>query len=72
MNLFDREDGSCQCGGHAIERVNRGTGEVFWGCSNYPKCRSSVSAQSRQRGDFFLSDDDYALAFYEAFYDGDG
>lgn len=28
-----------RCGRRAVSRVNRGTGERFWGCSGYPRCR---------------------------------
>lgn len=27
------------CGGVLVERVNRTTGETFWGCSEYLDCR---------------------------------
>lgn len=27
--------------GVAMDRTNRGTGEMFLGCSNYPKCKNS-------------------------------
>lgn len=39
--MFDVEDGSCDCGGHAVKRHNSKTGEPFWGCSNFPKCRNT-------------------------------
>lgn len=29
-----------RCGAEMVERTNRKTGQVFWGCSRFPKCRS--------------------------------
>lgn len=68
---FNPEDGSCPCGGHAVQRMNAKTKQVFHGCSEFPKCRN-VQGPRRTHGDFFLSADDYDEAFYEAFYEGDG
>ena len=36
---FDPE-GGCSCGGQAVKRINKRTGEAFWGCSEFPKCRN--------------------------------
>ncbi|MCX6023069.1 MAG: DNA topoisomerase [Chloroflexi bacterium] len=33
-----------QCGGSMIERRQRASGETFWGCSGYPKCRGTRPA----------------------------
>ncbi|NQY97724.1 MAG: NERD domain-containing protein [Henriciella sp.] len=30
-----------RCGSRMVERINKTTGEVFLGCSTYPKCRAS-------------------------------
>lgn len=30
-----------QCGSKMIERANRNTGQTFYGCSRYPKCRGT-------------------------------
>lgn len=33
---------SCpKCGGEMIQRANRKTGDTFWGCANFPKCRGT-------------------------------
>ncbi len=29
------------CLGHKVTRVNKTTGEEFWGCSEFPRCRWS-------------------------------
>ena len=31
----------CDCGGNMIKRRNGSTGESFYGCSNYPKCKNT-------------------------------
>lgn len=36
--------GNC-ADGKLILRKNRKTGHEFWGCSNYPKCKKTLSAQ---------------------------
>ncbi len=69
---FDPEDGSClECEGHAVERRNSQTQQTFHGCSNFPTCLNSEPIR-RRGGDFLASQEDLDLAFYEAFYDGDG
>lgn len=30
-----------ECGEPMKERTNRTTGEVFWGCSDYPRCKGT-------------------------------
>ena len=35
------------CGVKMVERTNRQTGSPFWGCTNYPRCKSKI-AISRQ------------------------
>ena len=35
--------GKCSCGRPMCERKNSKTGEVFLGCSNYPKCKLTKS-----------------------------
>lgn len=32
-----------ECGGPMKERTNRSTGEIFLGCSDFPKCRGTRS-----------------------------
>lgn len=34
--------GCPDCGGRMRKRVNRETGEAFWGCAGYPRCRGSL------------------------------
>jgi restriction system protein len=35
---------SCpQCAAAMVERKNRGSGQAFWGCSTYPRCRGTVA-----------------------------
>ena len=31
-----------KCGSKMIERLARGNGKRFWGCTRYPKCRSTM------------------------------
>jgi len=31
----------CFCGSKMVLRTNKNTGEQFWGCSSYPKCKGS-------------------------------
>lgn len=33
----------CICGGQMIGKVNQKTGQVFYGCSSYPKCKHTKS-----------------------------
>lgn len=36
---------SCpKCGGELAKRTNRKTGDVFWGCTKFPKCRGTRKA----------------------------
>lgn len=35
------------CGGTLVLRTNKHTGEVFWGCGNFPNCRYSRSLESQ-------------------------
>lgn len=36
------EDVKCpECDGPMTSRVNRSTGQRFWGCAAYPKCRGT-------------------------------
>jgi len=36
---------SCpRCGGEMVKRANRKTGDAFWGCSEFPKCRGTLKA----------------------------
>lgn len=32
-----------KCGLAKVERSNRSTGQRFWGCTSYPKCRGTVA-----------------------------
>jgi len=34
-----------RCGSKMIERTNRKTGQTFFGCSRYPKCRGTLQAK---------------------------
>jgi restriction system protein len=34
-----------RCGSKLIERTNRQTGQTFYGCSRYPKCRGTLQAK---------------------------
>ena len=39
-----REGDKCPiCSGHLRERVNKHTQNVFLGCSNFPRCKKSIS-----------------------------
>lgn len=35
------------CGIKMVERTNRQTGSRFWGCTNYPRCKSKIAMASR-------------------------
>jgi restriction system protein len=32
-----------KCAGEMVERSNRSSGQLFWGCTGYPRCRGTVS-----------------------------
>lgn len=35
-------EASCpRCGGEMVKRTNRKTGDTFWGCTSFPKCRGT-------------------------------
>jgi restriction system protein len=34
------------CGVKLVERVKRGTGEAFWGCINFPSCRTTMAVRA--------------------------
>ncbi|GAB3352093.1 restriction endonuclease [Lysobacter tyrosinilyticus] len=35
------------CGGHMVHRSNRRTGESFWGCGAYPRCKGTRAIQAQ-------------------------
>lgn len=72
--MFDREDGSCQCGGHAMIRLNNKTNRQFYGCDQYPKCKNTepLNHGNPFHGDLFLSADEMLECWADAMYDGDG
>lgn len=35
------------CGVKMVERAPRGSGRGFWGCANYPKCRSVINSREK-------------------------
>lgn len=53
-----------KCGGRMISRVQRATGERFWGCADYPKCNGTRNtdgeAPSERRREY-----EPPLPFYE-------
>ncbi len=67
---FNHDDGSCDCGGHAVERTNRRTGEVFYGCDRYPQCKNTEPLHFAQAhgfsGDGLLSSEDVMECWAEA------
>lgn len=67
---FDHEDGTClECEhGHAVERVNQRTGTRFYGCDQYPACKSTAPFESGHpfRGDGFLTGDEQLQCWAEA------
>jgi ssDNA-binding Zn-finger/Zn-ribbon topoisomerase 1 len=70
---FDQDDGSCECGGHAVARVNRTTQKSFYGCSRFPDCVNTQDRYPRGPvGSLLISGADIEDAYYDAFYDGDG
>lgn len=40
---LDRIKRKCECGGHFHDRVNKSSGEKFFGCNRYPKCKKTKS-----------------------------
>lgn len=36
------------CGIKMVERTNRQTGSPFWGCTNYPRCKSKIAISRQQ------------------------
>lgn len=73
-NLFNFEDGSCQCGGHAIKVVSK-SGKEYERCTNYPKCMSMAPVGwelSPFMGHDLMTGDEFQWAWADAMYDGDG
>jgi len=68
--MFNYEDGSCDCGGHAVKRHNKKDGSVFWGCSNFPKCKNTEPypnyASKFFKGDGLFSSEDEMECWAEA------
>ena len=66
--MFNHEDGSCtECDGHAIIRTNSKTGDSFYGCTNFPRCKNTQSLRSnRFSGDGFFSSDQELECWAEA------
>lgn len=45
-----------RCNGFLVERVNKKTGSLFFGCSNFPKCRETKPGEEEdERPDAFRS-----------------
>lgn len=41
-NLDTNDQTSCpKCGAHMLKRTNRKSGETFWGCTRFPKCKGT-------------------------------
>lgn len=40
---FNEEHGVCSCGSIWQPRINKATGQMFLGCSDYPKCKKTKS-----------------------------
>lgn len=40
-----------ECGGPMKERTNRSTGEIFWGCLDFPDCRGTRPADGDEPTD---------------------
>lgn len=50
-----------ECGGRMLPRKNKATGQIFWGCADFPKCRGTRNTDGeapRQRRTG-TSEDDY-------------
>ena len=46
------EDVECpDCGSRMISRKNSKNGDMFWGCSKYPKCRGTRDSEGKSRED---------------------
>jgi ssDNA-binding Zn-finger/Zn-ribbon topoisomerase 1 len=48
-----------ECGGPMVSRANKTTGQRFWGCKDYPKCRGTRNTDGeapRDRSDYTPSD----------------
>ena len=61
-------EGQCAehgCSGQATHRINRKTGQSFWGCSEYPKCKNAISgAEQLRRRNLEPPEEDYAYYHY--------
>jgi ssDNA-binding Zn-finger/Zn-ribbon topoisomerase 1 len=47
------EDVKCpECGGPMVSRANHESGQRFWGCREYPKCKGTrnTDGEARRRG----------------------
>lgn len=48
------------CGGAMVSRANKTTGQRFWGCKDYPKCRGTRdtdgNSAAERRGDLAPSE----------------
>ncbi len=58
-----------------VERKNRQTGELFWGCQQYPKCKDRSwmreDTSGEMPGDYISSDEvDQDMDLYDALTDG--
>ncbi len=38
-----------ECGGKMVSRSNASTGQKFWGCADYPKCRGTRNTDGEAR-----------------------
>lgn len=45
--------GKCECGSPMCERKNKSTGEIFLGCTQYPKCKHTRAVISRFSSQIF-------------------
>lgn len=69
--MFD-PDGDCSCGGHAVKKINNKTKETFWGCSEFPACKNTWNGINTYSTNWLVSEEDELMAYYSAFYNGDG
>lgn len=60
-----RDENLCpECNGPMVSRVNRKTGERFWGCRAYPDCTGTRDGQGRSRAE--LRGDTHVSGFERA------
>jgi ssDNA-binding Zn-finger/Zn-ribbon topoisomerase 1 len=48
------------CGGKMVSRANRQSGQRFWGCADYPRCKGTLNTDGEASGRYRADDNDEA------------